>query len=60
MVMVVNEGFGVFRIMPDPTTKEKRKENQKELENILAQIEEDREVRRNGKSKVSSEKDGVR
>lgn len=60
MVMVVNEGFGVFRIMPDPVTKEKRMENQKELENILAQIEADREVRRNGKSKVSSEKDRVR
>ena len=60
MVMVVNEGFGIFRIMPDPATKEKRMKNQKELENILTQIEEDREVRRNGKSKVSSEKDRVR
>lgn len=60
MVMVVNEGFGVFRIMPDPVAKEKRMENQKELENILAQIEEDREARRNGKSQVSDKKDRVR
>lgn len=60
MVMVVNEGFGVFRIMPDPVAKEKRMENQKELENILAQIEADREARRNGKSKVSDKKDRVR
>lgn len=58
MVMVVNEGFGIFRIMADPAAKEKRMEN--ELENILAQIEADREVRRNGKSEVSSEKDRVR
>lgn len=60
MVMVVNEGFGVFRIMADPAAKEKRMEKQKELENILIQIEADREVRRNGKSQVSDKKDRVR
>lgn len=46
MVMVVNEGFGVFRVIPEPVTEEKRRENQKELDEILENIQKDREARK--------------
>lgn len=46
MVMVVNEGFGVFRVIPDPVTEEKRRNNQKELDDTLEKIQKDKEARK--------------
>lgn len=46
MVKVVNEGFGVFRIIPEPVTEEKRRKNQKELDEILEKIQKDIEERK--------------
>lgn len=42
----MNEGFGVFRIIPEPVTEEKRRKNQKELDEILEKIQKDIEERK--------------